>query len=41
MLLQGIVETIRCVLTIRSGEWPERLSDVEETETRLAKESQI
>jgi TRAP-type mannitol/chloroaromatic compound transport system permease small subunit len=41
MLMQGIVETIRCVQAIRTGEWPERLSDVEETETRLAKESQM
>jgi TRAP-type mannitol/chloroaromatic compound transport system permease small subunit len=41
MLLQGIVETIRCVLAIRTGEWPDRLSDYEETETKLAKESQF
>lgn len=30
MLLQGLVETVRCVRCIRSGEWPQRLSDVEE-----------
>lgn len=41
LLLQGIAEFIRCILTIRSGEWPPRLSDVEETESRLAKESQL
>ncbi len=41
MLIQGVAETIRCIQTIKTGEWPERLSDVEETETRLAKESQF
>ncbi len=30
MLLQGLVEVVRCVRAIRSGEWPKRLSDVEE-----------
>lgn len=30
MLLQGLVEVVRCVRCIRSGEWPQRLSDVEE-----------
>ncbi len=38
MLLQGIVESIRCVVAIRTNEWPQRLSDVEETESRLARE---
>jgi TRAP-type mannitol/chloroaromatic compound transport system permease small subunit len=32
MVLQGIVEVIRCIVTIRSGEWPPRLHDVEELE---------
>jgi TRAP-type mannitol/chloroaromatic compound transport system permease small subunit len=41
MLVQGVVETIRCVIAIRDGYWPQRLADVEETETRLAKESQF
>jgi TRAP-type mannitol/chloroaromatic compound transport system permease small subunit len=41
MLLQGIAETIRCIQTIRTGVWPARLADVEETETRLAQESQL
>ncbi len=41
MLLQGVVEMIRCVQALRTGEWPPRLSDVEETETRLARESQV
>jgi len=30
MLLQGLVETVRCVRCIREGAWPQRLSDVEE-----------
>ena len=41
MLLQGVVEVIRCLQALRTGEWPPRLSDVEETETRLARESQV
>ena len=36
MLLQGIAEIIRCISCIRTGEWPPRLHDVEETETMLA-----
>jgi len=41
MLIQGIAEMIRCVQAIRDGEWPPRLADVEETETRLAREAQL
>lgn len=41
MLLQGIVELIRTIQALRTGVWPERLSDVEETETRLAQETQV
>lgn len=41
MLMQGLVESARCVIALRTGVWPERLSDIEETETRLAKESQL
>jgi TRAP-type mannitol/chloroaromatic compound transport system permease small subunit len=32
MLLQGIVEVIRCIQCIRTGAWPQRLRDVEELE---------
>lgn len=32
MLLQGLVETVRCVRCIREGDWPQRLSDVQELE---------
>lgn len=30
MVLQGIVEVARCIICIRTGEWPKRLHDVEE-----------
>ena len=32
MLLQGMVEVVRCVVCLRTGEWPQRLHDVEELE---------
>ncbi len=32
LLLQGIVEIIRCVICIRDGEWPSREQDVEEVD---------
>ena len=32
LLLQGIVEIIRCILCIRDGEWPKREEDVEEVD---------
>ncbi|MBI3965398.1 MAG: TRAP transporter small permease subunit [Chloroflexi bacterium] len=31
LCLQGVAETIRSVIAIRTGEWPRRLADVEET----------
>jgi TRAP-type mannitol/chloroaromatic compound transport system permease small subunit len=34
MLLQGIAEIIRCAITLRTGQWPDKLSDVEEMETK-------
>jgi TRAP-type mannitol/chloroaromatic compound transport system permease small subunit len=38
LLLQGIAEAVRCVQCIRTGEWPARLHDVQETETMLMHE---
>lgn len=35
LLLQGIAEVMRCIICIRTGSWPARLADVEETETML------
>jgi TRAP-type mannitol/chloroaromatic compound transport system permease small subunit len=30
MLLQGLTEIIRCIVCLKTGEWPERLKDAEE-----------
>jgi TRAP-type mannitol/chloroaromatic compound transport system permease small subunit len=32
LLLQGIVEVVRCLVCLRTGNWPQRLHDVEELE---------
>jgi TRAP-type mannitol/chloroaromatic compound transport system permease small subunit len=40
MLLQGIVEALRCVVCIRTGEWPQRLHDVEEMEKIILEQAQ-
>jgi TRAP-type mannitol/chloroaromatic compound transport system permease small subunit len=41
LLLQGIAEIIRCVICIRVGQWPQRLHDVEETESIILQEQRI
>ncbi len=41
LLLQGIAEIIRCVLCIRTGVWPQRMHDVEETESIILQEKKI
>jgi TRAP-type mannitol/chloroaromatic compound transport system permease small subunit len=38
LLLQGIVEIVRCVQCIRGGEWPSREHDVEEVDVEKLKE---
>jgi TRAP-type mannitol/chloroaromatic compound transport system permease small subunit len=38
LLLQGIVEIIRCVQCIRDGQWPSREPDVEEVDVEKLKE---
>ena len=38
LLLQGIVEMIRCVVCIRDGAWPSREQDVEEVDVEKLKE---
>ncbi len=38
LLLQGIVEIIRCVICIRQGHWPSREEDVEEVDVDKLKE---
>jgi TRAP-type mannitol/chloroaromatic compound transport system permease small subunit len=30
VMLQGFAEIVRCIVCLKTGEWPERLSDVEE-----------
>ena len=30
VMLQGIAEIVRCVVCLKTGEWPERLKDAEE-----------
>jgi len=40
LLFQGIAEIIRCILCLRQGEWPQRLHDVEETESVIIREQQ-
>ncbi|WP_127090003.1 TRAP transporter small permease subunit [Aquabacter cavernae] len=39
MLLQGVVEVIRCIICIRTGAWPDRLHDVEEMEKLILDEA--
>ncbi|HET7700239.1 MAG TPA: TRAP transporter small permease subunit [Candidatus Limnocylindria bacterium] len=41
MVIQGIAETIRAFQALRTGVWPDRLADVEETETVLAKQAEV
>jgi TRAP-type mannitol/chloroaromatic compound transport system permease small subunit len=38
LLLQGIVEIIRCVICLKQGEWPSRAEDVEEVDVDKLKE---
>lgn len=38
LLLQGLAEIGRCILALRSGEWPARLHDVEELEQVMLRE---
>ena len=38
VLLQGIAEASRCVICLRTGQWPPRLHDIEETETMMIKQ---
>jgi TRAP-type mannitol/chloroaromatic compound transport system permease small subunit len=38
LLLQGIVEIVRCVLCLRDGQWPARDEDVEEVDVDKLKE---
>lgn len=39
MLLQGVVEVVRCYICMRDGDWPQRLHDVEEMEKIILDEA--
>ena len=39
LINQGISEVFRCVIAIKTGEWPERQDDVLETEQKLMREA--
>jgi TRAP-type mannitol/chloroaromatic compound transport system permease small subunit len=38
LLLQGIVEMIRCVICIKEGKWPSRVQDVQEVDVDKLKD---
>jgi len=41
LLIQGIAQTIRCVLCMKTGQWPPRLKDVEEMESAIRAEHEF
>ena len=41
LLLQGFAEIVRCIMCIRTGQWPVRLHDVEETESIILQEQRL
>ncbi len=41
LLLQGFAEICRCVICMREGVWPQRLHDVEETESIILQEQKL
>lgn len=38
LLVQGIVEILRCIVCLQKGEWPTRVEDVEEVDVEKLKE---
>jgi TRAP-type mannitol/chloroaromatic compound transport system permease small subunit len=40
MVVQGIVEVIRCIKCLQTGEWPARLNDVEELDKVMLEEAE-
>ncbi len=38
ILLQGLVEIVRCVVCLREGQWPSRIEDVEEVDVEKLKQ---
>jgi TRAP-type mannitol/chloroaromatic compound transport system permease small subunit len=41
LFLQGCAEVARCIICIRTGAWPQRLHDVEETESIIMQEQKL
>ncbi len=41
LLVQGCAEVMRCIICLRTGEWPPRAQDVEELETAILHERQF
>src|SRR6266436_4614695 len=44
IMLQGVAEIVRCIVCLRTGEWPSRLADVEEIDvidTQLSKSEYV
>ena len=35
LFIQGMAQVARCILCIRENKWPEKIVDVEETETMI------
>ncbi len=40
MLLQGIVEFMRCIIAVRDGRWPNRLHDVQELDQQMLQKAE-
>ncbi len=40
LLIQGFAEVVRCIQCIRTGTWPQRLSDVEEMDQLILREAE-
>lgn len=40
MLLQGIVEFMRCIIAVRDGKWPQRLHDVQELDQLMLEKAE-
>ena len=40
LIIQGVAECMRCFIAMKTGQWPERLEDVSETENLLVQESE-
>ena len=41
LFIQGIAQILRCIVCIRTGEWPSHLEDVEEMETILLQQHEL